>query len=206
MTDCFALLDEPRRPAIDLETLKAKFLARSGELHPDRSHNKGEAEQKSANDRYATLNSAYNTLRDPKERLGHLLELELGRKPSGIESVPAEWMDGFMEVGQLCRAVDAFLVDQAKVTSPLIKVQRFQQAMEWTDKLNTVVGSLASRLDATIAELKSLNAAWESAPVIGGSSRADALPLTQLENIFRTVSFVSRWIAQLRERAVRLAI
>ena len=147
MTDCFALLDEPRRPAIDLESLKATFLSRSAESHPDRSHGAGDAKLQVATDRYAALNSAYNTLRDPKERLGHLLELERGRKPTGIESVPAEWMDGFMEVGQLCRTVDAFLAEQAKVTSPLIKVQRFQQAMEWTDKLNSVAGSLNAKLE-----------------------------------------------------------
>ena len=93
MTDCFALLDEPRRPVIDLEALKAKFFSRSAESHPDRSHGAGEVERQAATDGYAALNSAYNTLREPKERLGHLLELERGRRPSGIESVPAEWMD-----------------------------------------------------------------------------------------------------------------
>jgi len=206
MTDCFALLDEPRRPALDLEALKAKFLSRSAELHPDRIHNAPDAERLAATDRYSTLNSAYNTLRDPKERLGHLLELERGRKPPGIESVPAEWMDGFMEVGQLCRAVDAFLAEQSKVTSPLIKVQRFQQAMEWTDKVNAVASSLTAKLDAATGELRSLNEAWESAPTVGTGSRAETLPLDQLENVFRAVSFVSRWIAQLRERVVHLAI
>lgn len=206
MTDCFALLDEPRRPAIDLEALKAKFFSRSAESHPDRSHGAGEVERQAATDGYAALNSAYNTLREPKERLGHLLELERGRRPSGIESVPAEWMDGFMEVGQLCRAVDAFLAEQSKVTSPLLKVQRFQQAMEWTDKLNSVAGSLNAKLEAATGELQLLNEAWESAPAVGDSARAETLPLDQLESVFRTVSFVSRWIAQLRERVVRLAI
>ena len=206
MTDCFALLDEPRRPAIAIEALKAKFLSRSAELHPDRTHNAPEVERQAATDHYAALNSAYNTLRDPKERLGHLLELERGRKPSGIESVPAEWMDGFMEVGQLCRGADAFLVGQTKVTSPLIKVQRFQQAMEWTDKLNTVASSLTAKLEAATGELQPMNEVWESAPAVGTGSRAETLPLDQLEKIFRTVSFVSRWIAQLRERVVQLAI
>ena len=206
MTDCFALLDEPRRPAIDLEALKAKFLSRSAELHPDRTHNAPDAERLAATDSYSALNSAYNTLRNPKERLGHLLELERGSKPSGIESVPAEWMDGFMEVGQLCRAVDAFLAEQSKVTSPLLKVQRFQQAMEWTDKLNSVAGSLNAKLEAATGEVQLLNEAWSSAPAVGDGARADALPLDQLERAFRTVSFVSRWIAQLRERVVRLAI
>ena len=111
-----------------------------------------------------------------------------------------------MEVGQLCRAVDAFLAEQSKVTSHLLKVQRFQQAMEWTDKLNNVVGSLNAKLEAATGELQLLNEAWESAPAVGDSARAETLPLDQLESVFRTVSFVSRWVAQLRERVVRLAI
>jgi len=36
MTDYFALLDEPRRPWLDVSSLKQKFLARSSEVHPDR--------------------------------------------------------------------------------------------------------------------------------------------------------------------------
>ena len=45
MVDNFILLDEPRLPWLDPETIKAKFHALSGAAHPDRVHNAGEAEK-----------------------------------------------------------------------------------------------------------------------------------------------------------------
>lgn len=205
MTDCFALLGEPRRPAPDLDSLKTKFLALSAEVHPDRLHNAPEPERVAATSRYAALNVAYGTLRDAKDRLAHLLELELGSKPSGIDAVPAEWMEGFMEVGQLCRSIDAFLAESATVTSPLLKVQRFQQGMEWTDRVNEKVRQLNARLEELTRGLSGWNDAWTKAPAVGDPNRPAALPLNELAAAFRGVSFLSRWIRQLRERAVRLA-
>ena len=38
MTDAFALLSEPRRPWLDAEALKARFLPLSAAVHPDRVH------------------------------------------------------------------------------------------------------------------------------------------------------------------------
>src|SRR5215472_9636832 len=76
MVDYFALLDEPRRPWLDAEPLKEKFLALSATVHPDRVHNLSETERAAAQERYTELNAAYQCLREPKERLHHLLELE----------------------------------------------------------------------------------------------------------------------------------
>lgn len=206
MTDCFALLDEPRQPVPDLDSLKAKFLALSAEVHPDRLHNAPEAERLAATERYSALNVAYNTLRETKDRLGHLLELELGAKASGIDTVPAEWIEGFMEVGQLCRSIDAFLAESAKVTSPLLKVQRFQQGMEWTDRVNATIQRLTARLDEIQSGLQALNPAWLEAPTVGDARRPGALPLEELTAAFRGVSFLTRWMGQLRERTVKLAM
>src|SRR5438105_4306005 len=103
MTDYFALLNESRRPWIDSDSLKQKFLALSSGVHPDRVHNSGEAERREAQELYTNLNAAYNCLREPKSRLQHLLELEQGIKPANIESIPPDLMELFMEVSQLCR-------------------------------------------------------------------------------------------------------
>lgn len=206
MTDCFALLELPRRPAVDLETLKAKFLAQSAACHPDHSHNSAPAERESLTARFAALNSAHQTLRDPKDRLAHLLELELGKKPTGIEGVPPDLMDCFMAVGTLCRKVDAFLADQVKVTSPLLKVQRFQEGMTWVDEVNQMISQLSPSMDSAIAGLEKWNQAWTSAPEAGRTERMASLPLADLEWDFRKISFLSRWLSQLRERVVRLAV
>ncbi len=119
MPDAFALLDEPRRPWLDAEALKEKFLPLSSAVHPDRTHNAPDAEKQMTTERYAELNAAYTTLREPRNRLLHLLELETGAKPSDIQRIPPGTMDLFVEVGQLCRDIDAFMSERAKVTSPL---------------------------------------------------------------------------------------
>src|SRR6266436_5956888 len=69
MNDYFAVLNEGRRPWIDPDLLKQKFLTLSAQVHPDRVHNASEAEKRSAQQRYTDLNSAYNCLRDSKARL-----------------------------------------------------------------------------------------------------------------------------------------
>ncbi|HWN95681.1 MAG TPA: hypothetical protein VNT99_11655 [Methylomirabilota bacterium] len=205
MTDAFALLNEPRRPWLDAEALKQKFLPLSSAVHPDRTHNAPEAEKQQTNERYAELNAAYNTLRETRDRLLHLLELEQGAKPSDIQRIPPGTMDLFVEVGQLCRDVDAFAAERAKVTSPLLKVQMFERGMEWTDKLQALQLRINAKRDELNSELQQMNAIWESAPAIGSPERAAALPLERLEQIYRIFSYIARWSEQIQERTVQLA-
>jgi curved DNA-binding protein CbpA len=204
MTDAFALFDEPRRPWLDVDALKAKFLARSAEVHPDRVHSAPEAERATAQARYTELNSAFNTLREPKDRLHHLLELELGAKPGGLQATPPELTDLFFAIGRLCRDVDFFLLEKTRANSPLLKVKMFQRAMDWTQQIN----ALQTRLNAQRMELEStlaaLNDAWLAAPPAPDARRA-TLPLAKLEQLYRTMSFLSRWTAQLQDRVVQLA-
>ena len=206
MTDHFALLDEPRRPWLDAEAVRAKFLARSAEVHPDRFHAAAEDERLAATNRFAALNAAHQCLREPRERLRHLLELESGVAPADTQRIPAEMMDLFMTVGQLCREVDQFLAERARVTSPLLKVQWFARGMEWTDRLNALQQQLNARRDGLISELQTLNAAWATAPTLGSPERRAALPLERLEQAYRAFSYLTRWTGQLQERVVQLSL
>jgi DnaJ-domain-containing protein 1 len=203
--DCFALLNEPRLPWLDPEALNARFLALSSEVHPDRYHTASEPEKQRASQHYTALNTARQCLADPRERLLHLLELELGVKPPNVQRIPPGTMDLFMEVGQRCREVDAFLAQRSEVTSPLLKVGLFEKGLEWTEALQALQQAVNAKQDALLAELKDLNTAWESAPPIGTPGRAAALPLERLEQIYRVLSYTARWTEQLQERVVRLA-
>src|ERR1700733_2036513 len=101
MTDHFALFDEAPHPWIEPEALREKFLALSAQVHPDRLHQAPDAERRAAGARFAQLNAAYNCLRDPKERLRHLLELRLGARPADVQRIPPGLMDFFFDVGRL---------------------------------------------------------------------------------------------------------
>ena len=205
MTDNFSLLNEPRRPWLDPDSLKQKFFPLSAPFHPDRVHGGTEAEKLSANQRYAELNAAYNCLREPKDRLLHLIELETGAKPSDIQKIPPGTMDLFVEVGQTCRDADAFLAEKSKVTSPLLKVQLFERGHEWSDKLNALQQKINAKREALSAELREMNPVWQSAPEIGSAARPAALPLERLEQMYRTLSYIARWSEQIQERVVQLS-
>lgn len=199
MTDYFALLNEPRRPWLDAEALKQKFLTLSATVHPDRVHNLGEAERAAAQERYTELNTAYNCLREPKERLQHLLQLELGAPPKNTQRIPSDLMDLSLEVGRLCREADAFLVEKAKVTSPLLQVTFFERGQQFVDRLQALrqrINSLNERLNE---ELLQIDAAWQSS-----TTPRDAL-LQNLEELHRLFSYFARWNAQIQERVVRLS-
>jgi DnaJ-domain-containing protein 1 len=199
MTDYFSLLNEPRRPWLEPESLKQKFLALSATVHPDRVHHLGEAERAAAQERSTELNAAYNCLRDPKERLHHLLQLELGALPKDVQRIPSELMDLSLEVGMACREADAFLTEKARVTSPLLQVSFFQRSEEFTDKLQGLRQKVNSLNDRLTEELKQIDAAWQS----GAAPRNALLP--RLEELYRLFSYFARWTAQIQERTVRLS-
>jgi DnaJ-domain-containing protein 1 len=206
MTDYFALLQEPRCPWLDPEAIKAKFLQLAETSHPDRIHGASDFDKAQANQRFMELTAGHNCLREPKDRLLHLIELERGQRPPGIESVPADLMELFFQIGQVSREVDDFLLERAKVRSPLLKVQMFERGLEWTDKLSQVQQGLNVRRRELEEKLKEMNAVWEAAPAVGSSERLAALPLDELEMAYRTFSYYARWTGQLQDRIVQLSL
>jgi curved DNA-binding protein CbpA len=203
--DNFALLQEPRQPWLDPDSLKANFLRLAARLHPDKVHQAGADDKAAANERYAGINAAYHCLLEPKERLLHLLELESGAKPKDVQSIPPGTMDLLVEIGQVCRETDFFLAARSKTESPLLKAQMFETGMAWTDKLNQLRRRIDLRRGELLAELKSMNTAWNTAPPPGSAGRAAALPLKRLEQVYRVFSYMARWTEQIQERLVRLS-
>ena len=206
MADYFALLDEPRRPWLDPEDLKAKFHALTATVHPDRVHRGAEPEKQAANQCYAELNAAYQCLSEPKARLHHLLELERGDRVEDVQRISTGTMDSFMEISELCREADAFLAEKESVASPLLKVQLFETGMVLADRLKLLRQRLNGRQEALIVEMRNLNMAWETAPPVGSSTRLHVLPCSRLEHIYRDLSYLKRWTEQLQERWVQLSL
>ncbi|MBM3839926.1 MAG: hypothetical protein FJ398_18540 [Verrucomicrobia bacterium] len=206
MPDYFAHLQFPRRPWIDSDSLKEKFLALSATAHPDRLHSASEAERNAANQRSAEINAAYHCLREPKDRLRHLLEIESETRPVEIERLPSSAADLAFQVGQICRNVDAFLREKSKVTAPLLQSQYFEKALEWVDQLQALKQSIRAKREEVADELKAMNPVWEGAPPVGTGERRRVLPLDRLEQVYRTLSYLSRWDEQLGARIVRLSV
>ena len=201
MSDYFALLNEPRRPWLDSNLLKQKFLALASDAHPDRVHNASESEKTEVTQRYTQLNAAFNCLAEPKLRLLHLLELELGAKPKDIQTIPAALADLFAEVATSCRNADGFLAEKAKATSPLVQVQLFERGQDWVEKLNGLQRKLNELREKLMSELKSLDAQWISADA---PARREILP--KLEELYRLFGYFNRWNNQIQERVVQLSL
>jgi DnaJ-domain-containing protein 1 len=201
MTDYFALLKEQRRPWIDPELLKQKFLALSAEVHPDRVHGAEEAEKRAAQERYAELNAAFNCLREPKERLAHLLELETGAKLKQVQIVPADLMNAFMEVTNVCRAADAFLAEKDATVSPLLRLQLFERGQEWTERLMALQGKINSWREELFGRIKDADSEWGKD---SGSVEHQKL-LGALEKHCQLLGYFGRWSAQIQERIVQLS-
>ena len=204
MIDYFALLKQQRRPWLDPSGLKEVFLALSGGLHPDRVHGAGPTEKARAQEVYAELNAAYQCLREPKDRLRHLLELERGAKPDQVQSIPSALMDVSLEVGRACREADQFLAEKAKVTSPLLQVGLFERGQDQIEKLTALVKQLESRRELLLGELQQVDSIWMQGPVTDPAGRK--AQLMRLEEIYRLLSYSERWTGHLRERIVQLSL
>jgi len=200
VTDYFALLDEPRRPWLDADLLKQKFLTLSASNHPDKIQSANELDKQAAGKKFAELNAAYHCLAAPKSRLLHLLELEQGAKPKDIQQIPATLANLFAEVASVCREADHFLAEKAKTVSPLLQASLFERAQEWVDRLNGLQKKLGGFHNELVENLKLLDTQW-----VGDRSNHPAL-LNEMENLYRLFSYFNRWSAQIQERIVRLSL
>jgi len=205
MLDFFALLHLPRQPWIDPEFLKERFNALSTELHPDKAAPLNNEEARAqATAAFADLNGAYQTLRDIRTRLAHLILLERGAAPANLEQVSNEAANVFFEVSQVCRQVDAFLAAKIKLTSPLAKAAHFSQSLDLTDRVQNLLQSIADKKKGAEEEVRAISDAWSRDTTPG--SRANEHGIERLKEIYRQLGYLTRWTDQLQERLVHLAV
>ncbi len=201
MTDCFALLDELRRPWLDPDLLKKKYLSLSTTAHPDRSHSGTAEEKRSAQERFAELTAAYNRLKEPKERLKHLLELELGRKPQEVHNIPQELSGFFMEIGTASIQAEKLLAEKGAATSHLMRAQIFERSQEQAEALRDLIGRVQAWGEGLIAELKKIDLDWQTP----ADDSVRAKRLQRLEELWRLFGYLARWTSQLQEKIARLS-
>ena len=194
MTDFFALLGEERRPDLDPERIKETFHRLSRTEHPDQQA----APTGGADAGFAQLNLAQSTLRDPKNRLRHLLELEFPAvRLAGPSAVPPALAELLMPIHGLLRDIDALLAKKAASPSALARALLARE--EWT---------LRERAEASLAEVETLHAAaleelrafseiWVPRP-------PDAA--VRLHTFYQGFAYLTRWAEQLRERLFQLGM
>ena len=203
MNDYFALLGEPRRPRLEPETLKEKFLQLAAKHHPDKLQNIPAGERQAGQESYADLNAAYQALREPKSRVQHLLQLERGEKPRDLQEFPAELTELFFQISGACRQADQTAAELRATPSALLKVPLFERSEEISEQIRGLLQELERRQNENLAALKHLDAQWDGP---GAEESTKRLLLDQLENIYRLLGFYSKWAESLRQRLLELAV
>jgi curved DNA-binding protein CbpA len=192
--EIFSVFDLKPAPVVDADLVKEKFARLSSELHPDKFQQLPPDKKKEAEERYARVNRAYQILREPKERLLYLYELERGGKPPDVQKIPPGTMDLFIEVGQLCQKVDTFLKEKNQASSALEKASLMARSLEFQDDTITLQNKIAALEQQLDLELIALDQNW----------RKDVKDLDQLEALYRKHSYANRWKQQLEERQLAL--
>ena len=194
MTDLFALLGEPRRPFLDPERIKETFHRLSRTEHPDQQT----APPVAADTDFAQINLAQATLRDPKLRLRHLLELEFPEvRLSGPSTVPSTLADLFAPVHGLLREIDALLVKKRNAPSALARALLSRQEFIFREQTEATLEQLETLHAVALADLQSFDKAW-------ASHSPDAA--LRLHELYQRFSYLVRWTDQLRERLFQLGM
>ena len=194
MTDLFALLGEPRRPALDPVRIKETFHRLSRTEHPDQQASPSATTEAD----FAQLNLAQTTLRDPKTRLRHLLELEFpSLRLTGPSTVPPTLADLFAPTHALLRETDALLSRKTAAPSALSRALLARE--EWTlrERAETTLANVESLHASALADLQAFDAAWDACP-------PDAA--ARLHDLYQRFSYLGRWAEQLRERLFVLGV
>ena len=108
-------------------------------------------------------------------------------------------MDFFFQVAQLFKSTDSFLAEKAKASSPLLQVQLFETAQDWTEKLNALQQQLNVRQERLVTELKELDERWMNAA-------ERKLMFGRLEELYRLFSYFARWQSQIQEKVLQLSL
>jgi len=202
MQDYFALLELPRLPWLNPETVKEHFIRLSSPLHPDRQSQAGT--ESSGNSRYAELNEAQRALSETRSRLRHLIELETGAPPSDINQVPEAVSDVFFEASQAIRPAEAFVRNRPAEQSAMQKVKRMEESLGHMERLKEVHERIQGLCVELEKRLEAMNEEFagsrERAEAGGGRERQ----LKELADIWRDYSYLSKWRSQIRELQMRL--
>jgi curved DNA-binding protein CbpA len=185
MTDYFALLQQPRRPWLDLDELKERYQALTLAQHPDR-----ERANKSSHD-FSEVNQAYRILKDPKLRLQHLLQLS-GIDPKGDKVIPEELLDLFGRIGDFVRSTDELLQRRNATQNALARSLVRAEIVTQEEKGKALLQTTRYLCEVASEETRSLNETWAQVP-------------EQLGQLFRRFAYLTRWLEQLEERQFQLS-
>ena len=188
MIDYFALLQQARRPWLNANQLKEKYIQLTISTHPDQQTRRPE---NPAPD-FANINEAFRVLVDPKSRLQHLLKLE--GIATSADTVPETLADLFLETGTLIQEIDRLL--SRTTANALSKALREPETLETRRLAAHLLDKLEKMYQSALRELEALDRLWNSTHEIA----------PELSALSSKLAYLTRWIAQLEERQFQLSL
>jgi DnaJ-domain-containing protein 1 len=184
MIDFFAVFGLEPRPAVDVNVLGDLFAKKSKTSHPDRA----------ADGDFATLNAAFNTLRDPASRILHLLALsgEAPQTKTASDGV-STW---FGKVATDLQRFDRMFQPLSQEISSLLRAVKIREAQSILADLEEISQGLTSEKEGLLQAMVQIDARWPS-------DRAE--DRDSLAQIACDLRFLEKWLAQISERRLRLA-
>ncbi len=187
MTDYFALLQQPRKPWLDLDVLKQKFQQLTFTAHPDRAG----ANEPSSD--FAAITEAYRVLSDHKSRLQHLLQLE-GCTIASNAPVPNALIELFSDIGRFMQGADQLLAQLGSARNALSKSLLHQRTVEKQKQAQALLHKSQDLEKEALRQLAALNETWPAKQAVA-----------QVRGLYQQLAYVGRWIDQITERHFRLS-
>ena len=183
MIDYFALLGIERRPAFAEETVKGAYFHKSESLRLDPARSS----------EVFAINAAFQAIANPATRIQHLLTLEFGDASGG--EISSDFGKLFGTIAEVLHFADQELGSLSARSSPILRAFAYQRLDGLREKLDQAEKELSQRESALLAEVDRLDQSWFE------SSVHTRHPLAQ---VALGLTFVQKWISQVRERKIRL--
>jgi hypothetical protein len=183
MIDYFALLDIERRPAITEESLKRTYFRQTESLRLNRAEP----------DSLSSLNMAFRILANPATRNQHLLKLEFGDSHGG--QIGSDLGELFGAVVDVLQKTDQEFGSLTTESSALLRALAFQRMDKVRDRLTQIDDDLSHQEKTLHSEIDRLDALWIESPA------ECRQPLAQ---IALRLTFIQKWLTEVRERKIRL--
>lgn len=189
MGNHFARFGLEPRPWLDQELLKTRYLELSAQAHPDKATADARPDSEEA---FKALNESFNTLRNTRSRLLHLLEICGVPRLEHVQNVPPDALDFFTQIAQVTQDADTLLKEKAAANSPMLKVQLMDRTLDQINDMQSLQEKLRQNISAIEDRLKRASDQWQPQPDPG----AVAL-LTQSA---AALGFLEKWNAELQQQ------
>lgn len=138
-TDYFTLLGVEREFDIDADRLNTAYRSLLRNIHPDRYADSTDTMRSLAVNLSASINHAYNVLKDPILRASYLLESAGGPSAAEVREVPGELLSEVMmlreEIDDAKAQVDSAILDQLQASIHTKRTETLQAIATRADHL-----------------------------------------------------------------------